>query len=203
MKIFELNKKSTNLSYIKGIADLHIKAFPDFFLTRLGKNFLTTLYKSYLEDENSGIIVAEGENNKLVGFIAYSKDYSGFYKGLIKKHLLKFGFEALCAVIQHPFFIKKLFSALKKSDEVKRTEAYVELASIGVDPDVSRCGVGSKLIEHLVKTIDFREYAYISLETDAEGNDNVNKFYQKKNFILYRSYLTVENRKMNEYHLLP
>lgn len=184
--------------YITNLAQLHRKAFPQFFLTQLGLPFLKTLYKGYVEDENSGILVAE-INGKLAGFIAYSNDYSKFYKGLLKKHLIRFGFCSFLAVIKHPSFCKRLLGAFKKSDEVKKEEAYVELASICVNPKVGKHGIGSQLIQYLKDITDFADYAYINLETDACNNDAVNHFYVRNGFELAREYITAEGRKMNEY----
>ena len=82
MTIRQLYQKDKRL--IGELAKLHKKAFPDFFLTQLGLPFLRTLYRGYLDDPESGIIVAV-ENRKLAGFIAYSNDYPRFYRGLIKK----------------------------------------------------------------------------------------------------------------------
>ena len=130
--IRELGK--TDAIYVESIAKLHIKGFPSFFLTQLGAQFLKTLYTGYLEDKDSGLIVAE-ENGNLIGFIAYSKDYSKLYKGLIKNHLFKFAFCSIGAAIRHPSFIKRLFGAFRKSESVVKTEPYVELASICVDPE--------------------------------------------------------------------
>lgn len=200
MKIYELDKENTPKSYIDRIARLHMKAFPDFFLTQLGRGFLRTLYQGYLEDENSGIIAAEDEKGRLLGFIAYSKDYSNFYKGLIKHHILEFATGAASAALRHPSFTKRLLGAFKKSDEVVKTEKYVELASIGVNPNVEGKGVGSKLIDYLKDHTDFNRFAYISLETDAENNDAANAFYKKNGFVLSGEYTTPEGRKMNEYH---
>ena len=184
--------------YITSLSKLHMKAFPDFFLTKLGLPFLKTLYKGYIEDENSGILVAE-INGKLAGFIAYSNEYSRFYKGLLKKHLIRFGFCSLLAVIRHPSFCKRLLGAFKKSDEVRKEEAYVELASICVNPKVGKRGVGSQLIQHLKDITDFSTYAFINLETDACNNDAVNHFYVCNGFDLVRRFVTAEGRKMNEY----
>lgn len=184
--------------YITTLSKLHMAAFTDFFLTQLGLPFLKTLYRGYMEDENSGILVAE-INGELAGFIAYSNEYSRFYKGLIKRHLFRFAFCSMIAVIRHPSFIKRLLGAFKKSDEVKKEEAYVELASICVNPKIGCRGVGSKLIDKLKEITDFMAYEYINLETDACNNDAVNKFYIKNGFQLARSYVTVEGRKMNEY----
>ncbi len=183
---------------IRKLSKLHTRAFPDFFLTQLGMNFLDALYKGYLSDERSGIIVAEN-NGRLAGFIAYSYDYPNFYKGLMKKHLLRFAVCSMGAALRHPSFIKRLLGAFKKSDSVVKSEKYVELASICVDPRMGNHGIGSKLIDHLKGMVDLDKYAYINLETDAVNNDAVNRFYVKNGFKLARTYFSAEGRKMNEY----
>lgn len=190
--------KSADQKTIQTIAELHKKSFPTFFLTKLGIPFLKTLYTGYIEDKNSGIIVAENKD-RIVGFIAYSKDYSSFYKGLIKNHLLKFAFCSLGAAIKHPSFIKRLLGAFKKSDSVVKEEKYVELASICVDPRIESRGLGSRLIDYLKGIVDFDVYAYINLETDADDNEGANYFYVKNGFKLARTFVTAEGRKMNEY----
>ena len=194
--------EEANSDYIESIAELHKKAFPTFFLTQLGIPFLRTLYMGYMEDKDSGIIAAE-EEGKLVGFIAYSNDYPRFYKGLIKNHLIKFAFCSVGAAILHPSFIKRLLGAFQKSESVVKTERYVELASICVDPEMESRGVGSSLIDYLKSIVDFNKYAYINLETDADGNDGVNRFYVKNGFKLEREFVTAEGRRMNEYRFAP
>lgn len=190
--------ETTSSDYIKKISKLHKRAFPEFFLTKLGVPFLQILYTGYMEDQDSGIIVAEN-NGELVGFIAYSNDYPKFYKGLIKNHLIKFAICSVGAAIRHPSFIKRLLGAFKKSESVVKPERYVELASICVDPSFESKGVGTALIEYLKGSVDFKKYAYINLETDADGNDGVNSFYVKTGFKLKRVFTTAEGRRMNEY----
>ncbi len=187
---------------IQTIAELHKRAFPSFFLTQLGIPFLMTLYTGYMEDKESGIIVAESKG-KIIGFIAYSKDYSRFYKGLIKNHLIKFAFCSLGAAIKHPSFIKRLLGAFKKSDSVVKKEKYVELSSICVDPRIESRGLGSKLIDHLKGVVDYSTFAYINLETDADDNEGANHFYIKNGFNLARTFTTAEGRRMNEYRYNP
>ncbi len=199
LKIREL--QCINSEYIRTLAALHEKAFPHFFLTQLGAPFLRTLYTGYIEDQDSGIIVAEKEG-KLIGFIAFSNDYPRFYKGLIKHHLFKFAICSLSAAIRHPSFIKRLLRAFKKSESVVKTEKYVELASICVDPEIQSKGIGSKLIDYMKDIVDFDTYEYINLETDADDNDGVNKFYVNNGFILSRQFVTPEGRRMNEYRFI-
>ncbi|MBE5943873.1 MAG: GNAT family N-acetyltransferase [Lachnospiraceae bacterium] len=194
MKICETTEKAL----IEEIVCIHMQAFEGFFLTELGKGFLKTLYKGYMDDEKSGILVAK-EKGKLLGFVAYSKDYSAFFKGLIKRKIIQFGFYSMLAFIKHPSFLKRLIGAFGKSDEVAREEKYVELSSIAVKKEIESKGVGSKMINKLKEITDFTEYKYISLETDAENNDKVNGFYKKNGFELTREYGTKYGRKMNEY----
>ena len=196
IQIRELEQKDKNL--IPSLAVLHKAAFPSFFLTQLGLPLLRTLYYGYLEDEESGIIVAENEGS-LLGFIAYSNDYPRFYRGLIKKHLIRFGFCSLGAAIRHPSFIKRLLGAFKKSESVVKSDKYVELASICVDPNTEGKGIGSSLITYLKSIVDFKIYPYINLETDAVDNEKANRFYVKNGFSLERQFVTAEGRKMNEY----
>ena len=195
MTVYETDENK----YLGEIVDIHLKTFKGFFLTELGEGFLKTLYKGYMKDEASGIIVAV-EENKVVGFIAYSKDYARFYKNLIKRSILQFAFYSIIAAIKHPSFIGRLLGAFGKSDEVTKKEEYVELASIGVNPLYKGKGVGTQLISFLKENTDYNEYEYIALETDADNNDNVNRFYVKNGFELVRTYSTKQGRRMNEYH---
>ena len=198
--IRQLNK--TDGKYIPEIAKLHKKAFPNFFLTKLGDAFIRALYTGYLEDEASGIFIAE-ESGTLVGFVAFSMDYPKFYRELIRNHLIKFAICSLGAAIRHPSFIKRLFGAFGKSRAVSKSESYVELASICVSPTQKRGGIGSSLVEYLKDRVDFSKYAFINLETDADKNEAVNQFYHKNGFHLACQYITKEGRRMNEYRYSP
>ncbi|WP_028043337.1 GNAT family N-acetyltransferase [Candidatus Stoquefichus massiliensis] len=196
MKILILTDKK----YIDEIVHIHLQTFDGFFLTFLGKGFLKQLYLGFMEHENSNIIVAL-ENDKVLGFIAYSEDMSSFYKYLVKRKLLYFGWYAFIAFVKKPTVLIRLLSAFKKSEEVQRPEKYIELASIGVMPTEKGKGIGSQMISYLKENIDLNKFKYISLETDAKNNEYVNKFYCQNGFILCRTYETKQGRKMNEYHL--
>ena len=194
MDIYITNDKNI----VNEIVDIHIATFQGFFLTFLGKGFLKQLYKGYIEHKQSNLIIAR-QDKEIVGFIAYSSDISDLYKYLIKKKLLLFAWYSFIAFIKNPKILFRLLSAFSKSEEVSRKEKYIELASIGVKPDVKAQGIGSSMISYMKERIDFNEYEYISLETDAENNEYANKFYQKNGFVLARTYETKQGRKMNEY----
>lgn len=183
---------------VNNIVSIHMATFQGFFLTFMGVNFLKLMYKSYLEFNNSGILAAF-KGQKLVGFLAYSGDMNGLYRYMIRKKLLPFAWYSLGALLRKPTVFLRLVRALLKPSEALRDEKYVELASIGVDPNAESKGVGSLLIDKLKEMVDFDEYKYITLETDAINNERVNSFYQKNGFSLYREFETHEGRKMYEY----
>lgn len=185
---------------IEQVVTIHLDTFQGFFLTFLGRGFLRQMYQSYCEHESSCLLVALDEENRLVGFLAYSVDMSGLYKFMIKRRLVAFAWYAFGAFLRKPKVFMRLVRAFLKPGESKREENYVELASIGVRPDTKACGVGSHLISELKRRVDFEKYAYITLETDAVNNDPANQFYLKNGFVVERTYTTHEGRLMNEYH---
>lgn len=190
--------KSDEKKIIDEIVTIHLNTFTGFFLTFMGRGFLRQMYQSYCDHEESGLLVAEGDG-KTVGFLAYSSDFSGLYKFMIKTRLVQFGWYSMGAFFRRPSAFLHIIKAFLKPSEVKRKEKYVELSSIGVDPNVKSKGVGSKLIEKLKKLVDFEEYAYITLETDAVNNEGAIHFYEKNGFIRERMFVTDVGRKMYEY----
>lgn len=225
-------ERITNKKYASQIANIHIKTFKGFFLTFLGEGFLTELYKGFMTHEYSGVLGAfedvdsiSSNNNShnikssLVGFLAYSENISQFYKYLIRKRLIPFAWYSLLAFCRKPKVMFRLLRALTYSKVSIRDDKYIELASIGVDPNFKNKGIGSLLIIALKKQVKEKErkqkyqridsfavagnskaqFKYIKIETDKINNDSVNAFYLKNGFVLDSSYTTNEGRKMNEY----
>lgn len=166
-------------------------------MTFLGSGFLKYLYKGFLEHEDSGIIVAI-EEGKILGFLAYSKDISRFYKYLIKKYFFQFAIYAFFAFLKKPKIMRRLFRSLTYSHKSKRKEKYVELSSLATLPLSENRGIGTKLIDDLKSRLNSNDFEYIKLDTDAVDNDRVNKFYEKNGFRLNNKYVTNEGRLMNE-----
>lgn len=194
MKIEVINNKE----YINQIVDIHLLAFEGFFLSFLGKGFLKQLYLGFMSNENSNIIITI-EGDKVIGFLAYSQDMSSFYKYLIKRKLILFAWYSALAFLKNPRILFRLLGAFGKSDEVKRNEAYIEIASIGVSPLEKGKHIGTKMINCLKENTDFDKFKYISLETDSIDNEYTNNFYKKNGFTIHRIYKTREGREMNEY----
>lgn len=193
--------KSEEKKLINDIVTIHLNTFTGFFLTFMGRGFLKQLYCSYCEHDESGLLVAE-ENGKVVGFLAYSGNFSGLYKFMIKTRLIPFGWYSAGAFFRRPSAFMHIIKAFLKPSEVKREEKYIELSSIGVDPVIKNKGVGSRLIDELKQIVDFNKFAYITLETDAINNDGAIHFYEKNGFVKERMFETDEGRKMYEYRFV-
>lgn len=193
--------KSEEKELINDIVSIHLNTFTGFFLTFMGRGFLNQMYRSYCDHDESGLLVAE-DNGKAIGFLAYSGDFSGLYKFMIKTRLIPFGWYSMGAFFRRPSAFMHIIKAFLKPSEVKRDEKYVELSSIGVDPTIKSKGVGSLLIDELKKIVDFNKFAYITLETDAVNNDGAIHFYEKNGFVRERMYETDEGRKMYEYRFV-
>lgn len=193
--------KSTDKKLINDIVTIHLNTFTGFFLTFMGRGFLNQMYRSYCDHGESGLLVAEN-NGKAVGFLAYSGNFSGLYKFMIKTRLILFGWYSVGAFFRRPSAFMRIIKAFMKPSEVKRKEKYVELSSIGVDPTIKSKGVGSRLIDELKKIVDFNKFAYITLETDAVDNDGAIHFYEKNGFVRDRIFETKEGRKMYEYRYM-
>lgn len=184
---------------IEAVANLHLRAFPEFFLTTLGAGFLRQMYASYCGHEESALLVAK-KNDVVLGFAAYSLDMSSLYRYMIRNRLFLFAYYALGAVLAKPSIVPRLLGAFSRSEESRRTEPYAELASLGVCPQEKGRGIGTALVNEVKERVARSGCSYISLETDADDNDKVNNFYLRNGFMLARVYTTKEGRRMNEYH---
>lgn len=183
---------------INDIVTIHLNTFTGFFLTFMGRGFLNQMYRSYCDHSESGLLVAE-DGGKPIGFLAYSSNFSGLYKFMIRTRLIQFGWYSVGAFFRRPSSFMHIIKAFLKPGEVRREEKYIELSSIGVSPISKSKGVGSLLIDELKKKVDFEKFAYITLETDAVNNDATIYFYEKNGFIKERQFETDEGRKMYEY----
>lgn len=91
--------KSTDKKLINDIVTIHLNTFTGFFLTFMGRGFLNQMYRSYCDHGESGLLVAEN-NGKAVGFLAYSGNFSGLYKFMIKTRLILFGWYSVGAFFE-------------------------------------------------------------------------------------------------------
>ena len=189
---------------LEEVVQVHIKAFPGFFLTLMGRQFLNNLYNSFLNDNRSICLVAQ-KDTFVMGFIVGNLDPDNFFRKILLKKGYLFFLNSVNALLRHPIMVsQKLLYALRyRGDHPVKYKNGALLSSIGVDPDLGLKGIGS----HLVKA--FCDEAFkggsdvVYLTTDTIGNENVNLFYKKNGFRLEAIVEKTGGRNMNIYIKLP
>lgn len=195
LKIVEIAHK-----HISNIVDIHIKAFPDFFLTFLGPGFLKEFYKSFLHDEQ-GIGFVAIENDRILGAIVGPFKPAGYFKRLLLRKWYVFCFSSIGAVLRKPKVIKRLFRAVFYRGEAPEGGQRALLSSIAVAPDAQGRGIGQALVQKWTEEVKRRGGKGCYLTTDAENNEKVNRFYLNMDWKIESTFTTPEGRLMNRYVL--
>lgn len=189
-------------TYIQQIVDVHMQAFPNFFLTFLGPRFLKEFYSSFTYDSAGiGFVAENAETGQVIGVIVGPLIPEGYFKRLLKRRWWAFCLASVIAVINRPIIIKRLFRALFYRGEAPSGQKRALLSSIAVLPQLQRCGVGQALVQKWVDEVERRGSSGCYLTTDAHNNDKINNFYQKLGWKIESTYSTPEGRVMNRYIL--
>lgn len=196
----EIKSVGKDIEYIdklvKEVVDVHLSAFPNFFLSTLGAGFLRTYYRCFVEHKNGNLIVATMDD-KVVAFAAATSECRGFNTSLLKKNLFAFGCRFWVLLFTKPMAIVHLANNMTKtSEEVEDNEDYAELYSIGTIAVVQGKGIGTKLMERLEVRLKKQGVEKVSLTTDYVDNDSTLSFYKKNGYEVLYEFLTYPNRKM-------
>lgn len=183
-------------SDFKFLADIHIKAFDDFFLTSLGVNFLQAYYKASLKSKESIAFCATNQEGKIIGFSSGCTLAAGFHKRLVFANFFLFLFQGIILLFTKPKAILRLARNLDKNENETDDGKYAELLSIGVLPSSKGLGVGKALIKAFEEEAQKRGCKKISLTTDYTGNQDVLSFYKNTGYEVFYEFTTYPHRKM-------
>jgi ribosomal protein S18 acetylase RimI-like enzyme len=186
------------IDHIKSVIDVHIQSFRGFFLTFLGRDFLSELYRGIITD-SSGIAFVAISENCVVGFVAGTDQPAGFYERLIRRRWWRFGLYAFPVVLKKPSASFRLWRALSMPKIVTKEQSRGTLMSIAIMPGQQSKGIGQLLVKSFLEESIKRGLKKVDLLTDKLNNDSANSFYLRQGFNLLRSFTTPEGREMNEY----
>lgn len=189
--------RKSKVSDSNQIAKIHLKTFPNFFLTTLGYSFLKTYYRSCAKSKDAISICATNQDDKkLLGFAVGCLNSAGFNKRLIFSNSLEYSYRAILLLFTKPIALFRLFKNLEKNNDKEDSGNYAELLSIGVLPDQNGFGIGQKLLVEFENQIKENGVNTITLTTDADYNDSVLRFYEKSGYSVYYDFDAFPNRKM-------
>lgn len=192
-----ISYRKSKVSDSNQIAKIHLKSFPNFFLTTLGYSFLKTYYRSCAKSKEAISICAIGQDDKkLLGFAVGCFNSAGFNKRLIFSNSLEYSYRAILLLFTKPIALIRLYKNLAKNNDKDDKGNYAELLSIGVLPDQNSFGIGQSLLVKFENQVREKDINTITLTTDADSNDSVLRFYKKSGYTVYYDFETFPNRKM-------
>lgn len=193
-KTFPLEQK-----HIYSSVDIHMKSFPNFFLSSLGPAFLYEFYSNFLNDEKGvGFVACEG-NGKLLGVIVGPINPKGYFKRLLYRRWWAFSLSSLYAIVRKPSSALRLIRAIFYRGNTPPGPIRALLSSIAVSPDAQAMGIGKSLVDAWTTEMRRRGAFGCYLTTDAERNTTVNEFYLKLGWRIDSSFVTPEGRRMHCY----
>ena len=181
------------------VVKLHLRAFPNYFLSILGPGFLREFYFSFLADPVGMAFVARNAQNEVVGAIVGPVDPRGFFGRLLRRRWWAFGLASVSALVRRPSSAARLARALVYRGEAPAGPIRALLSSIAVSPKAQGQGIGRALVQRWLDVARSRGARGCFLTTDAENNDTVNRFYCRLGWKPEATYTTREGRKMNRY----
>lgn len=183
----------------QSLAQLHVKAFPGFFLAQLGPKFLSRFYRGYAQDPTA-VGITYRKQERVIGTVVGTTDPNGFYSRLLKRDLFGFAWAAAMASLRNPKAAGRLFQGLfYRGEEATVIPGAALLASVCLDPAERGGGLGKQMIRDFFTQCARRGAGTVVLTTDAEHNDAVNRMYQDLGGKLVDTYVTARGRKMNKY----
>lgn len=181
---------------VYAISDIHLKAFEGFFLSELGKEFLSTYYNSVRVNDR-GVLLGCFDDKKLLGFCAATTLSEGFNKYLVKSNFFSFSKIGFFLLFTRPKALLRLLKNFTKSDpSVSDDGHYAELLSIGVSPTAQGKGVGKKLLMALEKYLNDKNVSKLSLTTDFYDNEKTQNFYKGLGYKIMYDFVAYPDRRM-------
>jgi glycosyltransferase involved in cell wall biosynthesis/ribosomal protein S18 acetylase RimI-like enzyme len=191
--------RSATIADLSDIVAIHQGAFSEFFLTRMGPEFLRLYYELVL-NYSEGIVLVSESRGTLNGFVCGFADPAGFYR-LMWGNRRTFAFPAMAALVRNPFLGASVVQGVRRiqTSAAQASPLSCELSSIAVLPEASGNRLGRALIRAFLDQSWSKDAHSVYLTTDAHGNDAANALYREIGFANSRQFLQKKGRWMNEY----
>jgi ribosomal protein S18 acetylase RimI-like enzyme len=196
--VADIRLQRLDRGHVQACADMHLAAFPGFFLSRLGPRFLREFYAGFVDDPGAVTAVAVAEDGHVRGVVVGTLQPAGFFLRLLKRRWWAFAGASIAVGLRHPRRLPRLLGALRYRGAVPLEVSGALLSSICVAPDAQGAGVGRGLLTAFEEVVD-NEGLSAYLVTDRDDNDATNLFYISNGWRLAGSYTTPQGRAMNCY----
>jgi len=196
-----INVRPLRRDDIMPAVQVHMLAFPTFFLSTLGPRFLAEFYGSFLDDAQGKGVVAEDSRGHIIGIAVGAVKPAGYFRRLLLRRWWAFGIASLGLLLRQPSVVKRLARAAFYRGDAPPGGERALLSSIAVHPDAQGRGLGRQLMQRWIATVKECGAKACYLTTDRQSNASVNAFYLRQGWCLESTYRTPEGREMNRYVL--
>jgi ribosomal protein S18 acetylase RimI-like enzyme len=170
------------LRHVGQIAKLHIEGIGTGFIASLGSDFVTALYEAIAQSNNSFGFVAE-ENDRVLGFVAFTSNLNKLYRSVILKQGFRFAF-LLWSKMFSPKRIKKVFETLFYPSRIKKMNLPpAELLAVVIAAGGRGRGLGTILLKKGLEKFRKGGIEEVKVLVGAD-NKPANKLYIKCGFEL-------------------
>lgn len=166
-------------------------------LRDLGHSFLTLLHRHMIVSDYSICYVAE-QNDETIGYIAGTTDVSKFYR----EFLLRYGLIAMIILLPkifHPRRIKIILRGLTYFHGAYPEDPKAEMLSFAVWSKVQKSGIGTTLLNTILKEFKVRGTTAIKFGTVEATNEVANAFYRRIGCELVRTIPFYNDSQVNVY----
>lgn len=181
-------------------ARLHIEGQPGTFLTALGPDVLTVVYRSLPQSPGGFGFAAERGAGvrapRMVGYVSATTGVGGLFVEMAARRLPQLAAPLLRRYVQRPGLILRsvqtgLYPFFVHEDDNLPS---AELLSIMVEPSARSQGVGGLLMAAFLQACRNRGIEAVTVTVDAV-NDGAQRFYLRHDFAAWRS-ITLYGRAM-------
>jgi hypothetical protein len=88
--------------HIEQVVDIHLQAFPNFFISFLGPRFLRKFYGSFLVDPLGVGFLACSPSGDVMGAVVGPLNPQGYFKQILRRRWWAFCMASVGAVARHP-----------------------------------------------------------------------------------------------------
>lgn len=202
-KLESIQIRPAQTSDIAQVVQVHIQAFPGFFLTLMGTRFLRLLYSGFLNHPTGISLVAcpQAKPSEVIGFVVGTTQPQGFFSQLLRQHWLAFAMASLWPLLKKPGLVfVKLWSALfYRGESLPDQPNAALLSSLGVKPTAQGQQIGQQLVSAFLAHAQTAGATAVYLTTDQIDNAKANHFYTKLGFKLAGTCKRPHGRILNRY----
>ena len=202
-KLESIQIRPAQTSDIAQVVQVHIQAFPGFFLTLMGTRFLRLLYSGFLNHPTGISLVAcpQARPSEVIGFVVGTTQPQGFFSQLLRQHWLAFAMASLWPLLKRPGLVfVKLWSALfYRGESLPDQPDAALLSSLGVKPAAQGQQIGQQLVSAFIAHAQTAGATAVYLTTDQSNNAKANHFYTRLGFGLAGTCKRPHGRILNRY----